>query len=94
MNESTLFIVVLSLFVGFGCGAGVIRKFKGTDKAMLKLAGMVLVTAGFSVLQYFKYQSVVGTETEFINIMKPMLFGSIAFGALLSCSVYRLVKNA
>ncbi|EAR61592.1 hypothetical protein [Neptuniibacter caesariensis] len=94
MNESTLFIVVLCLFVGFGCGAGVIRKFKGTDKATLKLAVMVLVTAVFSVLQYYKYQSVVGTEIEYINIMKPLFFGSIAFGALLSCSVYRLVKNA
>lgn len=94
MNESTIFIVVLSLFFGFGCGVGVIRHFKNTDKAMLKLFAMVLVTAGFSILQYFKYQSVVGADTEFIIVMKPIFFGFIAFGALLSCSVYRLVKNA
>ncbi len=55
---------------------------------------MALVAAGFSMLQYFNYQSVIGSETEVINIVKPMLFGSLAFGTLLSCIVYRLVKNA
>jgi len=93
MNESILLVVILSLFFGFGCGAGVIRQFKGTEKAMLKLAGMVLVTAGFSILQYFRYQTVVGTETEFINIVEPTFLGSIAFGALLSCTAYKLLKN-
>ena len=94
MNDSTLFIIGLSLFFGFGCGIGVIRQFKGKEKANLKLASMVVVTAGFSVIQYFKYQSNVGVETEITSTLRPLFFGSLAFGALISCTVYRLVKIA
>jgi hypothetical protein len=94
MNDSTLFISALSLFFGFGCGAGVIRNIKGTNMAKLKLAGMIIVTAVITFIQYYKYRSFVDAEAEFIKIMEPIFFGSIAFGALLSCTVYGLVKDA
>lgn len=92
MNESILFIVVLSLAFGFGCGIAVIRKIKGSEKAKLKLLAMVVATAGLSVLQLFNYRKAVAAEAEGLATLEPVFFGMLAFGALLSCSVYKLVK--
>ena len=94
MSESEIAVLSISTFMGLVTSSVKLREFKkesGSGKKVILIAAISLMALIFFTYKYF---SVVDSNGEFIQQVKPLMFGGIAGGVFISCSLFKLMKSA